>query len=64
MYEKQIHKVDRYYASTQICSCCKKINIIGEKEKYHCKYCGLVIDRDINASINIFNQGKKEQTKY
>ena len=64
MYEKQIHKVDRYYASTQICSCCKKINKIGEEEKYHCKYCGLVIDRDINASINIFNQGKKEQTKY
>ena len=61
MYEKQIHKVDKYYPSSQICSCCQKRNDVGEKETYHCQYCGLVIDRDINASINILHQGKMVQ---
>ena len=61
MYEKQIHKVDKYYPSSQICSCCQKRNNVGEKEIYHCQYCGLVIDRDINASINILHQGRMVQ---
>ncbi|EPY7848048.1 zinc ribbon domain-containing protein [Campylobacter coli] len=26
---------------------------------YHCEECGFVIDRDLNASINILNTGLK-----
>ena len=58
MYDKQIHKIDRYYASSQTCSCCQKRHNIDDKEKYICPYCGLEIDRDINAAINIRNKGK------
>ncbi|MBQ6773694.1 MAG: transposase [Synergistaceae bacterium] len=26
---------------------------------YYCKHCGTVIDRDLNASINLYSYGKK-----
>lgn len=58
MHDKQIRKIDRYYASSQICSCCQRRYDVGESEIYFCPYCGLEIDRDINARINIKNQGK------
>lgn len=46
---------DKYYPSTKQCHRCKTINIIGASKIYRCKYCGLVMDRDINASINLYN---------
>lgn len=54
---KILHKVNKYYASSKICSVC------GEKKKtlplhirtYECG-CGNVIDRDHNAAINIATQ--------
>ena len=58
MYDKQIHKINRYYPSSQICSHCQKRLDIGDKEKYICPYCGAEIDRDINAAINIKNKGQ------
>lgn len=58
MYDKQIHKVDRYFASSQICSYCQRSYKVGDCEIYHCPYCGIRIDRDINAAINIMKQGK------
>lgn len=54
---KYFVKVDKWYPSSQLCSCC------GQKKKltladrvYRCD-CGLVIDRDYNAAINIKNEG-------
>lgn len=51
-------KVDKFYPSSQLCSCC------GHKQKlklsdrvYVCPSCGLVIDRDTNAAINIETEG-------
>ena len=48
------------YASSRICSLCgnrddeyKDLN----KRKYKCNSCGLKMDRDLNASINIMNEG-------
>lgn len=49
--------VDKYYASSKICSCCgnrKPILSLSER-KYKCEACGLVINRDLNASINLKN---------
>lgn len=47
---------NKKFASSQICSHC------GEKRKlslsdriYFCEHCGVVIDRDVNASINLMN---------
>jgi putative transposase len=53
-YKTSVIKIDRYDASSQICSGC------GARQKmplhirtYNCPNCGLVLDRDLNAAINI-----------
>lgn len=57
------HKVDRYFPSSQLCSVCGYKNT-GTKDlsvrEWICPECGSNHDRDINASINILNQGMKE----
>ena len=47
--------VDRFYPSSQICSRCgnRKVNLKLSERTYKCPICGLEIDRDINASINL-----------
>lgn len=53
----QIVKVSPAYTS-QTCSRCKTVNEKNRKgELYSCKSCGLKIDADFNASINILNRG-------
>ncbi|TCI21559.1 transposase [Exiguobacterium sp. SL-9] len=54
--EIELRRVDRFYPSSQICSCC------GERKKmllhvrtYDCEHCGMSLDRDWNASINLKN---------
>lgn len=54
---KTLVKVDKFYPSSQLCSCCgnrKKLKL--SDRKYICA-CGLEIDRDLNAAINIKNEG-------
>ena len=47
---------DRYYPSSKICSSCNEKNKLGKGQRtYKCKNCGLEIDRDLNASINLKN---------
>ena len=53
----QIVKVSPKYTS-QTCSRCKIIDKTNRQgEIYQCKSCGLIIDADYNAAINILNQG-------
>ena len=55
--DKAFVKVDKFYPSSQLCSCCgnrKKLEL--SDRKYICT-CGLEIDRDLNAAINIKNEG-------
>jgi transposase len=40
------------------CYICKKINNVGSSKVYNCEYCNIRFDRDINASINIYNKEK------
>lgn len=58
---KLLHKVDKYYASSKICSVCnqKKKTLARAQRVYVCE-CGSVIDRDINAAINLATQGIKQ----
>ena len=61
-YGKYIQKVDTYYPSSQICSCCGYQNIDVKDlsvRSWVCPKCNRTHDRDINASINILNQGLK-----
>ena len=55
---KQLVKIDKWYPSSQTCSCC------GHKQKmplcvrtYDCPQCGNRMDRDYNAAVNIRNEG-------
>lgn len=58
-YEKKISKISRWYPSSQICSDCGFSS--GKKplsvREWTCTNCGSHHDRDINASINILNEG-------
>ncbi|TLY13361.1 MAG: IS200/IS605 family element transposase accessory protein TnpB [Thaumarchaeota archaeon] len=46
----------RNYPSTKMCSGCGIKNGVSLGERtYHCAGCGLVIDRDLNAAINLAN---------
>jgi putative transposase len=55
---KRLHKVDKYYASSKICSVCgtKKKTLPLSQRTYSCE-CGNVMDRDHNAAMNIATQG-------
>lgn len=48
---------DREFPSSQICSHCGAINHIGKNKTYHCDFCGLEIDRDLNAAYNLRDYG-------
>lgn len=63
-YGREIIKIDTWYPSSQICSNCghkdgKKALSIRE---WTCPICGTHHDRDVNAAINILNEGLRIRT--
>lgn len=55
---KQLVKIDKWFPSSKTCSNCgaiKKELLLSERV-YHCD-CGFTINRDLNAAINIRNEG-------
>nr|DAP05309.1 MAG TPA: endonuclease [Caudoviricetes sp.] len=55
-------KIGRYTKSSQPCSVCGYINTETKDlsvREWACPECGMVHDRDINAAINILNEGMK-----
>ena len=58
---KQVVFVDRFYPSSKTCSVCgyiKRDLTLNDRE-WTCPECGTHHDRDLNASINILNEGKR-----
>lgn len=59
-YGKTVVMIDRFYPSSQLCSCCGA-QWSGTKDlsvrEWTCPVCGAVHDRDINAAKNILNEG-------
>ncbi|MEV6336417.1 IS607 family element RNA-guided endonuclease TnpB [Nocardia vinacea] len=55
---------DRWFASTQLCSGCgAKTKLPLHERLYRCGGCGLVIDRDLNAAINLARLGDTIHTR-
>jgi putative transposase len=60
-YGKELVKVNRFYPSSKTCGDCGWINqeLKLSDRKWTCKSCGVVHDRDVNASRNILKEGLK-----
>ena len=60
----RLHVVDRWYASSKTCSGCGgvKAKLSLSERTYRCDSCGLVLDRDVNAAINICVAGSAPET--
>ena len=59
-YKAQNHvKVDRFFPSSKLCSNCghKKENLELSDRTYTCEACGLSINRDLNAALNLMKSG-------
>ena len=58
-YGREMVVIDKYYPSSQICNICG--NRDGKKSEdsreWICPHCNSELDRDVNAAINILNEG-------
>ena len=59
-----LHVVDRWYPSSKTCSECGtvKAKLSLSERVYRCDGCGLTMDRDLNAAINIKVAGSAPET--
>ena len=57
---KKLVKVNRYYPSSKACSKCGKVKqkLLLSERVYKCD-CGNVMDRDVNAAINLREEGRR-----
>ncbi|MDT2783127.1 RNA-guided endonuclease TnpB family protein [Enterococcus asini] len=60
---RTVVKINQWFPSTQKCHCCG--HVIGPiptvVRQWQCPECGEVHDRDVNAAINIYQEGKRLQ---
>jgi len=56
--------VDRFYPSSKTCSRCQTVKAkLSLRERiYRCAHCNLVIDRDLNAALNLAAYGRRVRT--
>ena len=61
----RLHVVDRWYPSSKTCSKCGRVKakLSLAERVYKCDGCGLVMDRDLNAAVNILVAGSAPETQ-
>ena len=61
MLGKHVLIIDRYFPSSQLCSCCgyQNKNLTMKDREWQCPECNTIHDRDWNASFNILDEGLK-----
>ena len=61
-YGKKLIKIHKFFPSSKTCSRCSSVKseLKLSERIFRCTECGLEIDRDINASINILRQGLRQ----
>lgn len=61
-YNRKIVFVDRFYPSSKTCSCCgfKYKDLTLNEREWTCPQCGTTHDRDVNAAVNILNEGLRK----
>lgn len=59
-----LHVIDRWYPSSKTCSACGavKAKLSLNERVYRCDGCGLTMDRDLNAAVNILVAGSAPET--
>jgi len=62
-YGSTLVQAGRYYPSSKLCSACgrRKPNLTLADRIYKCGHCGLQIDRDLNAAVNLARLGEARQ---
>ncbi len=57
LYDSKLVVVDRWFPSSKTCSNCgtKKETLTLNERVFECDHCGFVLDRDLNAAINLKN---------
>lgn len=60
-YGREIIQIDRWFPSSKLCNCCgyKNQKLELKDREWDCPSCGSKLDRDLNAAINILNEGKR-----
>ena len=59
-YGSTLVEADRWYPSSKTCSGCgsRKPRLLLSERTYVCEHCGLALDRDLNAAINLARLGE------
>ena len=61
-YGRQLVFIDRFYPSSKTCHCCGYVNksLTLSDRQWVCPECNSVIDRDLNAAMNIKDEGLRK----
>lgn len=64
-YGSTLVKADRFYPSSKTCSNCGsvKTKLTLAQRQYECDTCGLILDRDLNAAINLAHLAQANTAK-
>jgi len=60
-YGRDVVEIDRFFPSSKLCNCCghKNKELTLNQREWTCSNCGTLLNRDLNAAINIMKEGKR-----